>query len=254
MSYEFDESIETLQDLFPDEDIDVIREIFSKTNDIDSTISYFQKRENGKSGKRTNIKIHSEVPQEIIQGIEEAIISVNSIQITVTNFAPQWTISVTHNGLPCKPMIYIEPNPIDQQFLSSIESQSIILTSKYNDISLQAISNIYNISILQLITENAKTSILHVLSESGIIGEGFKKKKEGILWKDLLNTIPMISNNYSNVVFDTIPNPYAVVHSLPNELYTAKGNRVPQKILETLKIFFTTMDPNQKIETTSKKK
>ena len=255
MNFEFDESVETIQDIFPDEDVEVIRDIFIKCNkNIDSTIRYFQKKEKQPHGKRTQIKIHSDVPQDIVQAIEEAIQTHNSIQVHVTKFAPQCTISVSHNNLPCKPMIYVEPNPIDQQFISSIESQSIILTSKSNDITLKAISNIYNVTLLQLLSENAKTSILHVLSESGIIGEGFIKRKEGLLWKDLLTSIPMISNNYSDVIFNAIPNPYSVIHALPKELYTPKGNKIPQKILDTLKLFFTTLDPNQKIETTPKKK
>lgn len=254
MSLEYEEAINAIHEAFPEEDIDTIKKLYSENNDIEEVVIKINK--NRKKGKntRTVVTICQDINSDIVCCIEEMLHSIPSSQIEITSTAPQWTISISHNNVPCKPMIYVEPTPIDEQFISSIEAQSIILSSHYDDIKLKAISSLFSVTILQLTENNIKAAFQHALIESGIIGEGFPRPKQGILWNDILSSIPLISQNYSNLIAQNVSNPYSIIHFPPKEIITPKGNKIPQKILDSLQIIFTSTDPNQKIDKAQKKR
>ncbi|KAH0789667.1 hypothetical protein GPJ56_006169 [Histomonas meleagridis] len=189
-----------------------------------------------------------------IAAAKEALISVRSSTINVTEIAPEFTISISFQGAPCKPLIFVEPIPFDIQFCKSIESRSIILTEKYDDPEIKAFTSFYGIILLPLTKQNVTFAVRFVLIENGIIGDGYGPIVHGDVWSEMLRQIPMISVSFTSVITSAIPSPYAVVHNCPNQLISKAGNKLPQRILNNLKMFYTTEDPEQKIETGPQKR
>lgn len=207
-------------------------------------------RRKPQSNKRITVHAHNLLPQIAIDGIHEATKSIRSLNIEVSEAAPQFTISVSFLGKPCKPMIYVEPEPFDQQFCSNIESHSIILSQDFSDNTLQLHCSINSLVLLQFTKENVSTALKHVLTENGIIGEGYGSYKiYKSIWNQMLRVIPMISGTYADAITEEIENPYAA-SSLPIKPIVSKsGHRVPQRIINTLKLFYSSDDPNEKLET-----
>lgn len=258
-----------------EDDVDLIKRILptvketeiiqalDQTNDIGAAIEILKRniRSPAKNkNKRIIVLVSNDCDQAVIDGIHDATSSIHPLVIERSEYAPQFTISVSFHEKPCKPMIYIDPKPFDSQFCSNVEEHSIVLVKdKYDDIDSQINCSINSLILLQLTRENVATALKNVFVENGIIGEGYGSfKLYGNLWNEMLRLIPMISTTYADAISTTIPNPYSISKYNQDEtdlsIISKSGNKIPKRIIDTLKLFYTSDNPNEKLETGPKKK
>jgi hypothetical protein len=151
-------------------------------------------------------------------------------------------------------MIYIEPRPLDAQFCENIEPMSIIVSDRFDEMEVRAFCSFDNVIILPFTHQTVLTAVQQVLIENGIIGAGYGQKKFGDLWHEMLCLIPLIQDTYAEAIAASVPNPYTVIHNLPAELCAKGGNRIPARVLDRLRFFFETENPNDRLETRHRKK
>ena len=251
---DFDSDLELIQEILPNESEEKIKKALEETGDVGKAMRLLLNLNNQRCNQRTSVLIHPSCKEMAISAAKEALVSVRSSTINVSEIAPEFTISISFQGAPCKPMIFIEPVPFDLQFCRSIEPKSIILTEKFDDSEIKAFTSFYGVSILPLTKQNVTFAVRFVLIENGVIGDGYGPIVHGNVWEEMLRQIPMISSSFTSVITNSIPSPYAVVHNCPNQLISKAGNKLPQRILNNLKMFYTTDDPEQKIETGPQKR
>ncbi|OHT07296.1 hypothetical protein TRFO_24550 [Tritrichomonas foetus] len=254
-----DEDVDFIKMVLPNADERNIIRTYEETNNIDETIqrlnnSNSPKRKKKKTSKRIVVSVHSECSEFVIDGITEAVKSVRSLSVESSEFAPQNTISVSFQEKPCKPMIYVEPTPLDPHFCTNVEPHSIILTHKYDDIEIKVSCSFNSLVLLPLTKDNISLSLRQVLIENGIIGDGYGTKLYGDLWNEMLKCIPSINSTYADAISKAVPTPYDVAYNFPEQITTKDHAKVPRRILDTLKLFYTSDDPNERLETGPRKR
>lgn len=97
--------------------------------------------------------------------------------------------------------------------------------------------------------ENIPSAVRLVLIEHGNIGYWFLFKNNVGLW----NEIHLIRSTYSRSFSQVLPSQFAVTHNSPTAIVSKVGNKIPEKLINNLQIFFTTCDPNETIKATPTK-
>ncbi|KAK8890786.1 hypothetical protein M9Y10_027985 [Tritrichomonas musculus] len=258
-----EDDIELIKSILPNiGEAEIIREL-NETNDIGAAVKNLM-RNNKSPGKNRNkriiVLVSNDCDQVVIDGIHDATNSIPSLVVERSEIAPQFTISVSFHEKPCKPMIYVDPKPFDSQFCSNIEEHSIILVKEsYDDIDAQVDCSLNSLILLPLTRENVSTSLKNVFIENGIIGEGYGSfKLYGNLWNEMLRKIPMISATYADAISTSVPNPYSMSiydeNETNNPIISKSGNKIPKRIIDTLKLFYNSDDPSEKLETGPRKR
>lgn len=250
--------IELLREIFPNvAEEKLVQSLRDASHDVSKAMLLLigpnQRGDNARK-QRTFIKVHPQCQAMAEDGVREAIRSVPSSGFEVTESTPEFTISVSFQENPCKPMIFIEPDVLDMDFFKYIEPKSIVLTKRYNDIDIKTYSSFFGVIVLPHTKDNIVLSVRFVLIENGIIGDGYGVVSHGDVWHEMLRLIPMISENFSDTIVESLHNPYSVSNDVPDCLTTKNGNKLPQRILNNLRFFYTTDDPNGRIETGPKKR
>lgn len=249
---DYDKEIEEIMGMLPNMDENKIREALIETGDVASAVHKIThpRSPSLRNKKRTIIKAHINCGDLAFKGIKDAVTSLRSCDIEKSEVCPPSTISIFYQGLPLQPMIYVEPEPLDQSLFSNILTHSIILTQNYESIEIKLWASFYGIVVLPYTKENTTAAVKHVLIENGVIGDGFPIKSKNDLWNEMLNQIPMIKSTYANSISQVLPNPYAVSHNCPSTIISKGGNKIPERVINNLKLFFSTDDPNETIKTT----
>lgn len=199
--------------------------------------------------KNIVISVHSDCGETVINAVKFAVSSLrHKHTLSVSDLAPQFTVSVSFKGTPCKPMIYIEPEPLDAQFCENIEEKSIIITDKYSNIDLNVQASIHNLILLPLTNATVQCAVKKVLAENGIIGEGFGVKKYGDLWHDMLCEIPGVNKIYADAIAERVPTPYEMANHPPDSIETKSGNKIPKRTLTVIQKFYTADDPSTPLD------
>ena len=258
-----DDDVDLIKSILPNiSEAEIIR-VLNQTNDIGAavkTLTQNMKSPSKNKNKRIIVLVSNDCDQLVIDGVHDATNSIHSLVVERSEIAPQFTISVSFHDKPCKPMIYIDPQPFDAQFCSNIEEHSIILLKdKYDDIDSQIDCSLNSLILLPLTRENVAISLKNVFIENGIIGEGYGSfKLYGSLWNEMLRLIPMISATYADAVSTALPNPYSMSNynqdEADNSITTKSGNKIPKRIIDTLNLFYNSDDPSEKLETGPKKR
>jgi hypothetical protein len=254
-----DGDVELIKEILPNVDDTTIRKVLRETGDLGAAVKQLLFpgspviRRAG-AEKRTVITIHSSCSEIALDAVKTAVVSVRSADVIVRDSGAVSSISVSFQKVLCHPLIYIEPSGLDYQFFDGIQPASIVLTSHFDDIDLKVSASFNTIILLPLTPETISQAVHQVLIENHVIGSGSPLKKYGELWQEMLCLIPGIRSTYAEVVANTIPNPYSVVHRCPTHLVSRGGNKVPDKILERLKLFYSTDDPSVKLETPNQKR
>ena len=253
-----DNDLEFLQEIFPNIDEEkLLKSLQDSNGDVSKAMLLLigpNQKDNNSVKQRTFIKIHPSCQEISVESVKEAIKLVPSSNYEITDSTPEYTISISFQENPCKPLIFIEPDVIDLDFFKYIEPKSIVLTKRYNDIEIKSYSSYFGVIVLPFTKDNIVLSVRFVLIENGIIGDGYGVIPHGDIWHEMLRLIPMISENFSETIMENLKNPYSISHSPLENLTTKNGNKLPQRILNNLKLFYTTDDPNNPIETGPRKK
>jgi hypothetical protein len=204
--------------------------------------------------KRIVITIHPLCGEDAIGAVRAAVVSVRSVEILVRDSIPESCVSLAFQRQQCHPLIFIEPRDLDAAFFENHEPGSIVLTQHFDRMELKVLASFYGILLLPIVPETISQAVHQVLSENGIIGSGESHKKFGEIWHEMLAMIPGIRGTYAEAIAAAIPSPHAVVHRPPSALTSRSGNRVPDKILERLRMFYSTEDPEARLETPARKR
>ena len=225
---------------------------FDEDDDIELPEIRPQQNKKQQNEKRMFVSVHSKIPKEYIDVVDHIIQTIHFAVTDVSEYVPESTVSIYFNSVPMKPMIYIDPKDVDEQFISNIESKSIILTDKLNDIKLRTLAAYYNIMILPLHVDSFRSALQFVLTENKIIGVGFATRFYGDIWKHILEELPNISTKYSETIAAQAKNRDQFIAAFDS--LSKKG--VPQRVLNTVMTFLTAPDPNTFLvqPTTRKKK
>ena len=205
-----------------------------------------------KGQKRLLISVNDSIHEEFISKIKETISTINFASIDVAEYVPDGIISVKFNGVAQKPMIYVDPKDLDEQFLSNIEQKSILITPKIEDIKLKARAAFFDITLLPFHPDSVSSALQFVLKENKIIGTGFPVKFYGDTWKEILSELPNISTKHSEAIASLAKNRDQFVAVFGSG--TKKG--IPQKVIDTVMTFLTAGDPDSMLvqATTTKKR
>jgi hypothetical protein len=247
--------IELIKEIMPNVDEAQIRKVLADTGEFGLAVRQLLfpgspvGARQGRTSKRTIVSIHSDCSEVAIEATRAAIASVRSAELSVSEFAPESTISVSFQGNPCKPMIYVEPRPLDAQFCENIEPMSVIITEEFENIEVRTWCSFNSIVVLPFTHETVLKSVQQVLVANGIVAGGFPQKKFGDLWHEMLCMIPLIQGTYAEAIAASVPSPYCAVHNPLTGLVSKGGHRVPERILKRLRLFFETDDPNERLET-----
>ena len=235
-------------DFVDDEDDDIeMHEI--RPPPTSSTTSTTKKQRNQ---KRMVVSVHSSIPQEFVDVVSNSIKTLHFASLDVSDYVPESTVSIYFNSFPKKPMIYVDPKDIDEQFISNIERKSIVLTNQLNNIKLNTIAAYYTIIMLPLHIDSFRSALQFVFTENKIIGVGFNTRFYGDIWKEILGELPNISNKHSETIAAQAKNRDQFIAAFDS--LSKKG--VPQRVLNTVMTFLTAPDPNTFLvqPTTRKKK
>jgi hypothetical protein len=252
--------VELIREILPNVDEAQIRKVLEETGELGLAVKQLLFpgspviRRNARISKRTVVSVHTGCSEVAIEAAQAAIACVRSAELTVSEFAPQSTISISFQSTPCKPMIYINPEPLDAQLCENIEPMSIIVTDRFDDVDVRAFCSFNGVLVLPFTRETVLRSVQQVLAESGIIASGFPQRKTGELWHEMLCRIPLIQGTYAHAIATDVPSPYAVLHHFPTEVLSKAGNRIPAKVLDRLRSFFETDNPDQRLETRNPKR
>jgi uncharacterized protein (DUF433 family) len=198
-SDDLDADIETIKEILPNVKEAQIRKVLVQTGDVGSAVKQLLfpgspviRRKSNTAPKRVVISIHSACGDAALEGVRAAVASIRSVDISVRDDAPQFTISISYQGTACKPMIYIEPHPLDMQFCENIETSSLILSERYDNMYLKLCTSFNGIIILPFTQETLSQSVHDILLDNGIIGGRPCIKGFGHIWREMLSKVPHI--------------------------------------------------------------
>jgi hypothetical protein len=255
-----DEEVELIKEILPNVDYAQIRNALAETGELGLAVRQLLYPgspmicRNGRVSKRTIVSVHSGCGETAIEAARTAIVSVRSAAVSVSDSVPEATVSISFLGNPCKPMIYIEPHPLDAQFCQNIEPRSIIVTDRYDEMDVKAFCSFNQMVLLPFTHETVVKSVQQILVENGVIGQGAVQRKWGDMWREMLCLIPLIHSAYADAIAAVVPSPYSALTNPPASLVSKGGNRIPVRILDRLKHFFETDDPNERLETRAMKR
>lgn len=247
--------VQLIKDIMPSLSTPEIRRVLRQTGDLGAAVKHLLHptspviHRNRGSEKRVIVSVNRDCGDQVVSAVEAAMTSVRSSEVVVSSIAPQNTISVSFQGNPCKPMIYVEPEPLDSQFLKNIEEKSLILTERYDQMDTKMLCSFFGIVLLPLSKDIVTCAVRRVLIENGIVGEGFGVRKYGDLWCEMLKEIPSINGIYADSISQQVPTPYHIATKRLDSLTTRNGNKLPQRVIDTVSLFYTTDDPAAPLDT-----
>ena len=254
-----EENIELIKKILPNLDEMTISRALRETGDVGKAVKKLlnqnsMNRTQKKITKRIVVMVHSDCDYHVFDGINETIKTIRSISVERSEFAPNNSIAVSIQDDPCKPLSFVEPNNLSPSYCQNLEPHTFLLTQHYDRNDIRVSCSLNSVILLPFNQQNVALALRHVFIENGIIGDGYGTKLYGDLWKEMLRLIPLISGSYADIISSEIHNPYNVVNNCPTQLISKSGNRIPQRILDTLKLFYSSDDPNDRLETGPKKR
>lgn len=249
-----EDDVQLIKDIMPSLPTPQIEKVLRETGDLGVAVKLLLNPgspviHRNRTQKRVIISVNSDFDEAVISAVKAAVTSVRSCEVVVSDIAPQYTISVSFQSRPCKPMIYIEPDPLDAPFLANIEEKSLIVTEKYDEMEIKVLASFYGIVLLPPGKDTIMCSVKRVLIENAIIGEGFGVRRYGDLWCEMLREIPSVNAVYAEAIAEQVPSPYQLVTTPPGAITTKAGNKMPQRTIDTIRLLYTTDDPSTPLDT-----
>ena len=250
-----DGDVQLIKDIMPSLSTPQIERVLRETGDLGAAVKLLLHpgspviHRNRGSEKRVIVSVNAECGDSVVNAAKAAVTSVRSSEVVVSSIAPQYTISVSFQGKPCKPMIYVEPEPLDSQFFQNIEEKSLILTEKHDQIDTKMLASFFGIVLLPFTKDVVTLAVRRVLIENGIIGEGFAVRRYGDLWCEMLKQIPSINGIYAESISQQVPSPYHMATQPPDSVVTKSGNKIPRRTFDTVRLFYTSDDPTTPLDT-----
>jgi hypothetical protein len=252
---DLDADVEMIKEILPNVKEAQIRKVLAETGDVGSAVKQFLfpgspvvRRKSNTGRKRVVVSVHNGCGDAALEGVRNAVASIRSAEISVSDRAPQFTISISYQGTACKPMIYVEPRPLDMQFCENIETNSIILSDRYDNMDIKLCTSFNGIILLPFTQETVNQSVHHILVDNGIVGEGPCIKGFSDIWREMLSKIPHIKEAYADSICGTISSPYEVLHSGRSPIVGRSGNRIPSRVLDVLRFFFETDNAEERLD------